>query len=86
MQPSQTITTSSLVIQQKKYIIPNISTPNHHTQRIATTSSSILNLNIPTILLPFGKEYMCFLKECKTNQATRCIKSRITIKVIGYVL
>ena len=29
---------------------------------------------------------MCFLKEGKTDQAVRCIKSRIIIKVIYYVL
>ena len=38
------------------------------------------------ILPPFGKEYMCFLKDGKTDQATRCIKSRIMTKVIDYVL
>ena len=31
-----------------------ISTPNHHTQLVATTSSSIFNLNTPTILPPVG--------------------------------
>ena len=31
------------------------STPNNHSQRIATTSSSMLNLNISTILPPVGK-------------------------------
>ena len=56
------------------YSIPTISTPNHHTQRIANTSSSILNLNTPTILPPVGKEYMCFQKDGKTAQAARCIK------------
>ena len=29
---------------------------------------------------------MCFLKEGKTDQAARCIKSRIMTKVIDYVL
>ena len=29
---------------------------------------------------------MCFLKEGKTNQAARCIKSRIMTKVIDYFL
>ena len=38
------------------------------------------------ILTPVGKEYMCFLKEGKTDQATRCIKSRMMTKVIDYVL
>ena len=41
--------------RKKNYIIPTTSTPNNHTQRIATTSSSILNLNTPTILTPEGK-------------------------------
>ena len=57
-----------------------------NSQRIASTSSSILNLHTPTILTPVGKEYMCFIKECKSDQAVRCIKSRITTKVIDYVL
>ena len=55
MQPSQTMMTYSLVIQQKNYSFPNVSTPNHHSQRIATTYSSILNLNTPTILPLVGK-------------------------------
>ena len=87
MQASQTMTTYSLVGQQgKKNIIPTISTPNHHTQRIATTYSSILNLNTPKILPPVCKEYICFQKDGKTTQAVRCIKSRIMTKVIDYVL
>ena len=40
---------------KKSYSIPTISRPNHHTERIATPSSSILNLNTPTILPPVGK-------------------------------
>ena len=40
---------------RNNYIIPTISKPYHHTQRIATTSSSILNLNTPKILPPVGK-------------------------------
>ena len=61
MQASEIMTTYSLVRQQENnYKIPTISTHNHHTQRIATTSSSILNLNTPMILPPVGKEYMCF--------------------------
>ena len=39
----------------KKYSIQTISTPNHHSQRIATTSSSIINLNTPMILPLVGK-------------------------------
>ena len=65
---------------------PTISTPSHHTQRIATTSSSILNSNTPTILPTVGKEYICFQKDGKTAQSARCIKSRITNKVIGSVI
>ena len=38
------------------------------------------------ILPPVGKEYMCFIKEGKFDQAARCIKSRIMTKVIDYVL
>ena len=88
MQPSQTMTTYSLLRQQKnqKYSIPTISTPNHHSQHIATTSSSISNLNTPTILPPVGREYMCFLKEGKYEQDVRCIKSRIMTKVIVHVI
>ena len=55
MQPSQTMKTYSLVRHQNKLYISNISTPNHHSQRIASTSSSRLNLNTPTILPPVGK-------------------------------
>ena len=29
---------------------------------------------------------MCFTKEGKYDQATRCIKSRMMTKVIGYIL
>ena len=72
--------------QKENDSIPTISTPNHHSQRIATIYSNIIHLNIPTILPPVGKEYMCFLKEGKTYQATRYIKSRIMTKVIDYVL
>ena len=68
------------------YSIPIISTPNHRSQRIASTSSSIINLHTPMILTPVGKEYMCFMKEGKTDQAARCIKSRKMTKVIEYVL
>ena len=41
--------------KKQNYSIPTISTPNHHTQRIATTPSSILSLNTPTILPKIGK-------------------------------
>ena len=37
------------------YSIPTISTPNHRSQYIATTSSSILHFNTSTILPPVGK-------------------------------
>ena len=87
MQASRITTTYSLVRQQKiNHSIPTISTPNQHTQHIATTYSIILNLNTPTILPPVGKEYMCFLKDGKTAQSARCIKSRRMTKVINYVL
>ena len=59
--------------RKQNYIIKTILTPNHYTQRIATTSSSILNLNTPTILPPVGKEYVCFQKDGKTSQAVGCI-------------
>ena len=38
------------------------------------------------ILPPVGKEYICFMKEGKSEQATRCIKLRIMTKVIDHVL
>ena len=60
--------------KKRNYSIPIISTPNHHTQRLATTLSIILNLNTPMILPPVSKEYICFLKYGKTAQAARCIK------------
>ena len=86
MQPSQTMTTYSLVRHQKQFNITTISTPNHHSQRISSSASSTLTSNTPTILPPVGKEYMVFLKQGKCNQAARCIKSRIITKVIEYVL
>ena len=52
---------------KNNYRIPIISTHNHHSQHIATTSSSILNLHTPMILSPVDKEYMYFLKEGKTD-------------------
>ena len=77
MKLSQTIMTYSLVRQNKnRIIITTISTPNHHSQRIYSTSSITLTSNTPTILPPVGKEYMCFLKEGKSDQAISCIKSR----------
>ena len=72
--------------RKENYSIPTISTRNHHTQRIYTKSSSILNLKTPTILPPVDKYYICFKKVGKTAQATRCIKSRIMTEVISYVL
>ena len=88
IQQSQIMTTYSLMRQQKNknYSIPTISTPNHNSQRIATTSSSIFNLHPPTILPMVGKLYMCFLKEVKTYQAARYIKSSIMTKLIDFVL
>ena len=89
MQQSQTMKTYSLVRHQQKIYIYNISTiskHNNNSQCIAPTSSSILNVNTPTILPPVGKEYMCFMKEGKSDQAARCIKSRIITKVIDSVL
>ena len=81
---SQIMTTYNHVRQQesKNYSIPNTSTPNNHAKSISTTSASILNLHTPTILLPVGNEYTCFLKDGKSAQATRCIKSRLITKVI----
>ena len=57
MQASHIMTTYTLVRQQKKqnFSIPTISTPNHHKQRISATSSSISNLNTPTVLPTVGK-------------------------------
>ena len=52
----------------------------------STTSASISNLHTTKILPPVGKEYMCFMKEGKYDQAARCIKSSIMTKVIDYVL
>ena len=72
--------------KKKKYNILTISTPNHHLQRIASTSSSTLNSNTSMILPLVGKEYMYFMKEVKCDQAAKCIKSRIFTKAIDYVL
>ena len=41
--------------KKQNYSIPTISTPNHHSQRIATTPSSRFNSHTPTILPPVGK-------------------------------
>ena len=41
--------------EKKDHSIPTISTHNHHSQHIATTSSSRINLNKPTKLPPVGK-------------------------------
>ena len=70
----------------KKINISTISTPNHYPQRIASTSSSIFTSNTPTILPQVGKEYVCFMKEGKSDQAARSIKSSIRTKVIDSVL
>ena len=67
----------------------NISTilrHDQHSQRIVSTYSSILTSNTHTILPPFGKENMCFMKEGKSDQAARCIESSIMTKVSDYVL
>ena len=60
--------------KKQNYSITTISTPNHHTQPIANTSSSRLNLNTPTILPLVGKEYMFFVREGESDQDYRCIK------------
>ena len=78
--------TYSLLRQKNKNCIPTISTPNHHSQHIATTSIIILNFKASKILPTVVKEYMCFLKEGKSDQADRCIKSRTIIMVIYFVL
>ena len=72
--------------RKQHYIIPIISTPNNNSQYIASTYSSRLNFNTPTILPPVGKECMCFMKEGKYDQAVRCIKSSIMTKVIAFFL
>ena len=56
------------------YNISTISTPNNNSQRIASKYSCRLSTNTPMILTPVGKEYMCFMKEGKYDQAARCIK------------
>ena len=40
--------------QEKNYIIPTTSTPNHNPQHINTTPASMLNLHTTTILPPVG--------------------------------
>ena len=87
MQPSQTMTTYSLVRHQNKnYNILTISTHNHHPQRISSKYSSIFNFKTSTILPPVSKEYMCFMKAGKYDQAARFNKSRIMTKVVDSVL
>ena len=72
--------------KKQNYSIPTTSTPNHHSQCIATTSMSMFNLHKSAILPPVGKDYMCFKNYDKTAQADRCIKSRIITKVIDSIL
>ena len=43
------------------------------------TSNTLIILNLA------GKEYMCFMKEDKSDQAARCIESSIMTKVIDSV-
>ena len=47
---------------------------------------SLLNLNTPTKLPTVGKEYMCFNIDGKSAQEAKCVKLRITIKVIDCVI
>ena len=87
MQPSQTMTTYSLVKHKKtKLNISTISKPKYHSQCMSSTSPSTSTSNTIMILRPVGKEYMCFMKEGKSDQAARCIKARIITKVIDYVI
>ena len=87
IQPSKTMTTYSFVRHQMfSFLITTISTPNHHSQRIVSTSSNILTSKTPIILPPVGKEYMYIMKEGKYDQAAKCIEARIMSKVIDYVL
>ena len=72
--------------KKQNYIISTISTPNHYSQHIASPFSSRLDFNTPTILPLIGKEYMCFMKEGKSDQAARCIKSRIMTMLIDSVI
>ena len=69
--------------EKQNFNTSTISTPNHHSQRIASTLSSRLNSNTPMILSPADEEYMCIQKDGKTEHAVRCIKSRIMTKVIN---
>ena len=73
-------------MRHKKINISTISTPNNHSQLISSMTSSTLTPNKSTMLPPVGKEYMCFLKEGKSDQAARFIKLRIMTKLIDYVL
>ena len=66
--------------QKKQINISIISSPNHHLQRIYSISSSTCSSNTTKILPLVGKEYMCFITEGKSDQAARCIKSRIMTK------
>ena len=59
---------------------------NHHVQSIPTKYTIVLNLHTTTGLNLVGKEYMCFQNDGKTDQAARCIKSRIMTKLIDSVL
>ena len=52
--------------RENNYSIPTTSTPNHHAQRIANTSTSISNLHTTTGSPLVGKKYMCFQKYDKT--------------------
>ena len=86
MQLSQTMTTYSIVRHKQEINISTISTPNNHSQCISSTFSITFTSNTPTILPPVGEEYMFFMKEDKSDQAARCIKSSIVTKLIDSVI
>ena len=51
----------------------------------ATLPIPSVKLNTTTELPPAGKEYLCFQIDGKYSQAAKCVKSRITNKVINSI-
>ena len=52
----------------------------------ATLPITSVKLHTTTKLPPAGKEYLRFQINSKYSQAAKCVKSRITTKVVDYIL
>ena len=52
----------------------------------ATLPIVTIDLHTTKKLPPAGKEYLCFQIIIRSSHASQCVKSRITNKVIDYIL